>query len=249
MSDTKTISLFVPCLVDQVYPEMGMAMVRILEHLGYSITYNARQTCCGQPAFNAGHLDEARKVARHFIDCFRDDACIVGPSGSCVAMVKNYYDGLFEGQPEHADACAVSTRIFEFSQFLKKEGKIAELCGTHAAKVAFHNSCHSHRELGITDEPFEILARIEGCEVLQPEGDPVCCGFGGLFMVKFPEVSSSMASARLSQLLSKGAQIIVSNDPGCIMNLRQEAKAQKLSVRILHLAEFLEEAILKTSGV
>ncbi len=238
----KRISLFIPCLVDQVYPEMGMAMVRVLERLGYELDYNPEQTCCGQPAYNAGHWDEARAVASRFIDCFKEAECIVAPSGSCTAMITKFYGELFEGHLKRGEALALQDKSFEFSQFLKAEDRISDVQGSLAAKVAFHNSCHSYRELGITTEPFEILDRINGCEVLQPAGEPVCCGFGGLFMVKYPEVSGSMAKARLAQLLQPGAQMIVSNDPGCIMNLRRQAAVQKLPVEIIHLAELLDRA-------
>ena len=241
-----SVSLFIPCLVDQVYPEMGLAMAKVLRHLGYVLRYNPAQTCCGQPAWNAGQVPEARRVAAHFLDCFRDAAdWIVCPSGSCTGMVRNHYQELFAGAPRHGEAVTASRKVRELSEFLAERGDIPRLAGRLATpvRVAFHNSCHSYRELGIARQPFDILAQLAGCELCQPDGEPVCCGFGGLFYVKFPEVSTGMAKARLRQLLENGAELIVSNDPGCIMNLRQEARSQQLPVRILHLAEFLAEAL------
>ena len=244
MSDSSNqVSLFIPCMVDQIYPEMGFAMTRLLRGLGYTVSYNPEQTCCGQPAYNGGHLAEARRVAGHFVDCFEGAGWVVCPSGSCTAMVRNHYDALFAGHAAHAAATALSARVLEFSEFCVRAGVVDRLRGRLSARVAFHNSCHSYRELGVTTEPFELLARVDGCEVCQPEGEPVCCGFGGLFYVKYNDISRSMASARLAQLLAPGVDMIVSNDPGCIMNLRQQAKIEGESVPILHLVEFLDRAM------
>lgn len=244
---TETVSLFIPCLVDQVYPEMGMAMVRVLEHLGYRVTYCPRQTCCGQPAFNAGHLPEARNVARHFLECFADEECIVGPSGSCTAMVRNYFGELFAGEPEEELARRVSQRVWEFSEFLRNEEKISAFHGRHFAKVAFHCSCHSLRELKLPPAvPDSLIRQVDGATLHNPETRHQCCGFGGLFTVKYPEISDAMTKVRLEQLLENGADTIVSNDPGCIMTLRRRAKELSLNVRILHLAEFLAESLPST---
>lgn len=245
MSNTNTVWLFIPCLVDQVYPEMGLAMVDVLEHLGYDVRYNPEQTCCGQPAYNAGHLKEARKVAAHFLDCFADAEQIVCPSGSCTAMVRHFYAQVFEGNERLDEALAVGKRVWEFSEFLKKEGVVDKIKAKRGANVAFHCSCHGLRELGLdAEESISLLADIDGTTVHRTEEPHQCCGFGGLFMVKFPDISDAMTRARFKQLTEGDVDIIVSNDPGCIMTLRRIAAEAKSPVKIFHLAEYLADSLM-----
>ena len=243
MPSDQPLSLFIPCLIDQVYPEMGFSMVRVLHRLGCEVRYRDEQTCCGQPAFNAGHQREAKTVARHFIAVFQDDEKLVCPSGSCTAMVRNFYPGLL-GDAGRKQAGAV----FEFSEYLARADLIGKIKGSFPAKIAFHNSCHSYRELGIAEVPMQIIAQVDGVELCQPAGEPVCCGFGGVFSVKFSAIAGAMADTRLQMFLDAGAEVVVSNDPGCIMHLRQECTDRGLSMRILHLAEFLDEAMADHAG-
>jgi len=238
-----TVSLFIPCLVDQVYPEMGLAMARVLKKLGFSVHYDSRQTCCGQPAFNAGYRDEARQVASHFLDVFHEAGTVVSPSGSCTGMVRNYFPVLFPADPEAARARALGRSVFEFSEFLQNTGAIERIDGHFDGRVGFHNSCHSLRELGVQEQPFAVLQRISGIEWAQPQEEPVCCGFGGLFSFKFPSIAEGMAKTRLEMFVDAGAETLVSNDPRCIMHMRQEAEAKNMPTRILHLAEFLYAAM------
>jgi L-lactate dehydrogenase complex protein LldE len=244
-SSDKTVSLFIPCLVDQAYPQIGVDLLLLLRNLGYTVKYNQEQTCCGQPAFNAGHREEALTVARHCSQVFAGDELIVSPSGSCTAMMRKYYPVLFED--DHAwrdEACRVGGNVYEFSEFLLRENQIANIRGHFSARVGFHHSCHSYRELGIPSElPLQILQQIEGVELCQPSGEPVCCGFGGLFSFKFDAVAETMAISRLEQFRSAGAEVIVSNDPGCLMHLRQEAIDRNIDIEILHLVEFLARAM------
>jgi L-lactate dehydrogenase complex protein LldE len=237
------VNLFIPCLVDQVYPEIGMAMAKILRHFGYELAYDPRQTCCGQPAFNAGHRNEARQVAEQFIDIFKQAETIVAPSGSCVAMVRNYYPVLFQDHPREKSAIQVSKRVFEFSEFLSRENLTARISGTFSGRVGFHNSCHSYRELGVKTEPLDILKRISGYELVELPGEPVCCGFGGLFSFKFDYVAAAMALNRVDMFRSQNVDTIISNDPGCIMHMRQEIKAEKINMQLLHLTEFLVQSM------
>lgn len=238
-----TVSLFIPCLVDQVYPEIGIDMAKILNHLGYQIDYNNQQTCCGQPAFNAGHRDEARKVASRFIDIFNSADVIVGPSGSCTAMIKNYYPTLFSNHTLKDEASNLGRKVFEFSEFLAHEDQIKNLSGEFSGKVGFHNSCHSYRELGIKQIPLDILKKMKGIELLQPSGEPVCCGFGGLFSFKFDEIAATMAKTRIGMFTSLNVETIVTNDPGCLMHMRQETIDRQIDVKIMHLTEFIVQAI------
>ena len=240
----KNISLFIPCLVDQVYPEIGIAMLKLLHHFNFQVHYNREQTCCGQPGFNAGYREEATQVARHCVHVFQEDEMIVSPSGSCTGMMRNYYPKLFEKNPLYDEACAVGGRVWELSEFLFRENLVESINGQFSGKVGFHNSCHSYRELGIPlDKPLEILTRISGIEICQPAGEPVCCGFGGLFSFKFDQISETMAQSLLEQFLQAGATTIVTNDPGCLMHMRQEALDRHLPIEILHLVEFLVRAM------
>ncbi len=237
------VTLFIPCLVDQVYPEIGLAMAKILRHFGYELFYDPRQTCCGQPAFNAGHRIEARKVAKQFIDIFQQAETIVAPSGSCVAMIRNYYPVLFKDHHCEKPARQLSKRVFEFSEFLYRENLIPNISGTFSGRVGFHNSCHSYRELGINAEPLNIVKRISGYELVELPGEPVCCGFGGLFSFKFDYVAAAMALNRIDMFRAQNVDTIISNDPGCIMHMRQEIKAEKINMQLLHLTEFLAQSM------
>jgi L-lactate dehydrogenase complex protein LldE len=241
--ENKEVTLFIPCLVDQVYPEIGVAIHNVLSHLGYEVKYAPKQTCCGQPAFNSGHRDEAKTVARAFINSFRDVQTIVTVSGSCAAMVRVYYRELFEEDADLDKAVALGARLFEFSEFLVKNDLYQQISGAFPGRIGFHNSCHTFRELGLKEEPLQVLRQITGYDFIESANEQVCCGFGGVFYVKFPAVSSQMGASRLEYFMERGADTIVANDPGCIMQLRQEAAARDYPVAIYHLAEFLAQAM------
>lgn len=240
------VQLFIPCLVDQVYPEIGHALVRILRRLGFSPEYNPEHTCCGQPAFNAGDHDQARAVAARWLDAFAGAETIVCPSGSCVAMVRRHYRDLFAGTDRQQHAAGIAERVTELSEFLARPELLARLAAPTAAPTApaigFHNSCHALRVLGITDQPLQILRTVSNRPVMEPPGEPVCCGFGGVFSVKFPEIAAHMAASRIDQFRELDLDTIVANDPGCIVHLRQEVAGRRLAVTILHLAEFIDQA-------
>lgn len=234
-----TVSLFIPCLVDQIYPEIGMAMANVLRRLGVKIKYDEAQTCCGQPAFNSGYRDEALSVAAHFLEVFREAEVIVAPSGSCVAMIRNFYPHLFAGHPKLEAAQALGKRVFEFSEFLVNQLGFVDVNATFNRKAGFHNSCHSYRELRISEEPLKLLRHVRGLELIVPPGEPVCCGFGGTFSIKFPAISQTMTRSRLETFEQLGVDTVISNDPGCVMQMRQEAKARGSKLEVMHLAEVL----------
>ena len=236
---SKNVSLFIPCLVDQVYPEIGLAMANVLRRLGVRLQYDSAQTCCGQPAFNAGYRNEALTVAEHFVEVFRDAENIVAPSGSCVAMVRNFYPHLFAGHAKQEEAIALGQKVFEFSEFLVKQLGVQDVNATFKRKAGFHNSCHSFRELRLQEEPFALLRHVRGLELIVPPGEPVCCGFGGLFSLKFDAISSTMTRSRLETFEQLGVDTVISNDPGCVMQMRQEAKARGNKLEVLHLTEVL----------
>jgi L-lactate dehydrogenase complex protein LldE len=239
LASKSKISLFIPCLVDQLYPEMGIAMANILAYLGYDLHYDERQTCCGQPAFNAGHREEAKRVAINFINVFQSAEVVVGPTGSCTAMVRNYYPLLFKEHELEKDANQLAKKIYEFSEFLEKEDRIKHIEGSYSGNIGFHNSCHSYRELRIEHQPLKILNKIKGLKIIEPAEEQVCCGFGGLFSFKYDKIAAAMANSRLQQFIDLKIDLLISNDPGCIMHMRQEAKERKIGIEIIHLVEFL----------
>jgi L-lactate dehydrogenase complex protein LldE len=239
LTNSPPVSLFIPCLVDQIYPEIGLAMAKVLRRLGLKLKYNAAQTCCGQPAYNSGYHHEAVQVAEHWLDIFREAEIVVAPSGSCVAMVRNFYPRLFAGHPKLEQAESLGRRVFEFSEFLVNQLGVVDVNATLARKAGFHNSCHSFRELRVAEEPLQLLRRVRGLELVVPPGDPVCCGFGGVFSLKFEAISSAMTRSRLETFEQLGVETVISNDPGCVMQMRQEAKMRKSRLEVLHLAEVL----------
>lgn len=248
IDSSSPVTLFIPCLVDQVLPNIGLAMVAILEKIGVPVRYNPAQTCCGQPAFNAGYRDEARKVARDFIQRFADAETIVCPSGSCTAMVRQFYPHLFAARDGSAEpgVSLPDKNVFEFSEFLYHSGLYQKLHNEYSGRVGFHNSCHSLRELRLHTEPHAVLSRVQGAEIVEPGADAVCCGFGGIFSVKYEAIAAAMAKTRIEMFLQQKVDVVVSNDPGCIMHMRQRANALQLDVEILHLAEFLHNTFTQT---
>jgi L-lactate dehydrogenase complex protein LldE len=238
-STSSTVSLFIPCLVDQVYPEIGLAMAKVLRRLGVKLKYEPAQTCCGQPAYNSGYRHEAVLVAEHWLEVFRGAEIIVAPSGSCVAMARNFYPHLFAGHPKLEQAKSLGKRVFEFSEFLVNQLGVVDVKATFERKAGFHNSCHSFRELRIAEEPLKLLRNVRGLELVVPPGEPVCCGFGGLFSIKFEAIASAMTRSRLETFEQLGVEAVISNDPGCVMQMRQEAKTRKSRLEVLHLAEVL----------
>ena len=243
MNKNSAISIFIPCLVDQIIPEIGISMVKILRFLNYRCLYDENQTCCGQPAFNAGNRKESLKVASHFIDIFQDAEIIVAPSGSCVSMIRNYYPLLFSKHEKLSQALQLAKKVFEFSEFIVNKKLLNKINGYYPERIGFHNSCHSRRELNIGEQPLKIIERINGCERIDTIDESVCCGFGGLFSMKFTSIAATMAKTRLEMFEKLKIRTIVTNDPGCIMHMRQVADDINLDISILHLSEFLEKAM------
>jgi L-lactate dehydrogenase complex protein LldE len=234
------VSLFVTCVVDQLFPQIGLAMATVLERIGYRIDFPEQQTCCGQPAFNNGYWSEARAVARHFLDTFQACEHIVTPSGSCVAMVVNHFAELFRKEPDTLERVeALRRRVREFSSFLIEIARVEDV-GAHLEEViTFHDGCHALRELGIRSGPRSLLAHVRGLELreLDPPGE--CCGFGGTFALKFDELSCSMGAAKADAIVRTGARAVVSLDPSCLMQIRGALARAGAPVRTMHLAEVL----------
>jgi L-lactate dehydrogenase complex protein LldE len=236
---TRTVALFATCLGDQLWPEVVHATVAVLERAGCRVTFDPAQTCCGQPAFNSGFAAEARSVAKHFVQVFERADAIVAPSGSCTAMVHRYPE-LFRDEPDwRARAEAVAHKTFELAAFLVRELRVTDLGASLAARVAWHDACHGLRELGLKDEPRALLRAVRGLELVELRTGEACCGFGGTFSVKFPELSTAMLDHKLSALDRERVDVLSAVDASCLMQLRGRLQRQGARVRVLHLAEIL----------
>jgi L-lactate dehydrogenase complex protein LldE len=234
------VSLFVTCIVDQLFPNVGLAMADVLERSGCEVDFPEAQTCCGQPAFNSGYHDEARSVARHFLDVFRDAEYIVSPSGSCTSMASHHFAQLFEpGDPRLAEAHALEPRIWEFSKFLTDVAKVEDVGARFQHTVTYHDSCHALRELKIKESPRRLLSHVRGLTLNEMSAAEECCGFGGTFSVKFPGISGGMARTKIESIVATGADTVVSIDSSCLMQLQGALSRAGSSVRTMHLAEVL----------
>lgn len=233
-------SVFITCLVDQLYPQVGEAMVTVLRRLGVELDFPAAQTCCGQPAFNTGYRREARDLAVRFLHIFGDSKYIVVPSGSCAGMVKVFYPDLFQDDADlAARARALGERVYEFSQFLVHVLGVTDVGASFKGKATYHASCHLLRELGVDSEPLQLLGGVRGLELVEMEGYKECCGFGGTFSVKYPEISTAILDEKLRNIQATGADLLVACDSGCLMHMAGAMRRRGISVRPMHLAELL----------
>ena len=237
------VALFVPCYVDQINPEVGVSVVRVLRRLGVDVIYPEGQTCCGQPAFNSGFFDEARSVGRHFMRVFEGESFdyVVCPSGSCTTMVSHYLPFLFEDLPDERERSErLGGRVREFSDFLVNVMGAGDLGARLPGKAVFHTGCHQRRELGLLREPRELLEGVEGLDLVGWEKEELCCGFGGTFSVKMPAVSTAMADEKIGALERSGADTLISGDSSCLMHLKGRLRRTGHDTRVLHLAQVLD---------
>ena len=236
--------LFATCLIDTFYPETGVAVVKLLRHFGVDVIFPKEQTCCGKPADSGGYAYEARKAAEHFLSVFKGSDPIVIPSGSCASMVKNHYPELFKHNDRLREkAEQTAARTFELSQFLvhQLEAHMANLKGS--GKLTYHASCQLLRELGVQDEPIQLLESLSGAEYLPMEKADRCCGFGGIFMARQPEISMALADKKAEMAINSGADTVVGCDHGCLMNIADALKRAGNSIQVKHLAQVLAEGI------
>ena len=229
----------ITCLGDVIRPSAGQAVVQILRQLGHEIDFPAAQTCCGQPMFNSGYADLAREQAKHTIRTFAGDHPVIVPSGSCGAMVKVEYPHLLEAEPEwHARALDLSRRTFEFSDFLVNQLGVFDVGARYEGKVAYHFACHL-RMLGQTSEAEQLIAKVQGATLVPLHHQDQCCGFGGSFAVRYPQISGNMVDDKMACILASGADCVVSTDAGCLMNIGGRLHREGKPVEVLHLAELL----------
>ncbi len=235
------VSLFIPCFVDQLSPQVGMDVVRVLRRIGYEVDFPEAQTCCGQPAFNTGYWDEARPLAERFVRIFGSAEVVVSPSGSCTTMVKTFYPELLAGTPLHDDALSLGQRVHEFTQFLVNVAKVTDVGASFPHKVTFHDSCHGLRELHIKQEPRELLKKVQGLELLDLPYGEECCGFGGAFSVKYAMISAAMGDTKAGNIEKSGAEYVTAADPSCLMHIEGILRRKKSNARTIHVASILAQ--------
>lgn len=234
------VSFFATCLVDMFFPEVGLSAVALLEQHGARVDFPMAQTCCGQPAWNSGYKDETKAMALQYLKAFTDSEYIVTPSGSCAAMVRGFYPELFADQPTlQKEAEAVAARTYELSEFLVRVMGLRDLGAAFQGKVAYHASCHMTRELGVKQEPLQLLKRVKGVELCELERPDLCCGFGGSFAVRNSDTSVAMADDKLADVKASGAEVLVACDMGCLLHLGGRLRRRGDGLRVMHLAEVL----------
>jgi len=237
----KKVSLFITCLVDNFFPQVGDSMVKVLSKLGVDMNFPDDQTCCGQPAFNSGFQHDARALAKRFLSIFDDDnSYVVCPSGSCTTMVKIFYRELLKEEPKELElANRLASRTYEFSEFLTNVLHVEDVGASYSGKVTYHDSCHLLRELGIRDEPRKLIKSVRGIDFVEMNLHDACCGFGGTFSIKFPGVSISMLEEKINSIVESGADTVVSTDMGCLMHIGGAISRRKIPVKVMHIAELL----------
>jgi len=234
------VGLFVTCLVDFMRPSVGFAAVRLLEDAGCEVVVPRSQTCCGQPAYNSGDRRDTKDIARQTIEAFEGFDYVVAPSGSCAGMIRKHYPELFEDDPDmKARAEALSERTHELVSFLTDVRGVEKVAARYDGRVTYHDSCSGLRELKVREQPRQLLGSVEGLEFVELNDADVCCGFGGTFCVKYPEISNEMVSNKAACIESSGADTLLAGDLGCLMNMAGKLKRQGSSVRVRHVAEVL----------
>ncbi|MEJ7768496.1 MAG: (Fe-S)-binding protein [Chitinophagaceae bacterium] len=233
------VQLFIPCFVDQLFPETAFNMVNVLEKAGCTVRYNSNQTCCGQPAFNAGFWDQSKDVCTKFIKDFQGDDFVVAPSASCVGFIRNYYAKLFDNSSLHNVVKDLGKRTFEFSEFLVKVLQVEKHGAVLKGTATYHDSCAGLRECKIKSEPRKLLANVAGLHLVEMNDLETCCGFGGTFAVKFEPISIAMADQKVNHALATGADYIISTDLSCLMHLEGYIQHKSLPIKTLHIADVL----------
>jgi len=233
------VDIFIPCFIDQVFPQTGMNMVKILEKLDIDVNYNPNQTCCGQMAFNSGFWDEAKDLGKKFLKDFPNDRPVVAPSASCVGYVRNNYEKLFFNTASHVKYKKLKKNIFELTDFLVNVLKVTDLGATFNHKVTYHDSCAALREYGIKKEPRELLKHVKGLELIEMKDTDVCCGFGGTFSVKHESISTAMADQKVHNALETNAEYIISTDSSCLMHQEGFITKHNKPIKVAHIADVL----------
>jgi len=234
------VGLFVTCLVDLFRPSVGFAAIKLLEGAGCEVGVPETQVCCGQPAYNSGDRGDAKAIARQVIEAFQGFDYVVAPSGSCAGMLRKHYPMLFEDDAETGPrARELAARSFELIGFLTDVLHVAAVHAKFDATVTYHDSCSSLREMGTADQPRGLLNSVDGLILVEAENREVCCGFGGTFSVKYPEISNAMVTAKTAALTQTGAEFVLGGDLGCLMNIAGKLSREGSPIRVRHVAEVL----------
>jgi L-lactate dehydrogenase complex protein LldE len=233
------VSLFVPCFVDQLLPEVALDTVKVLRRIGCEVSFPEDQTCCGQPAFNSGYWDDARPCAGRFLRLFRDAEYIVCPSGSCTTMVRVFYPELLVSSLERDEATALGQRTFELSEFLVKVAGVTDVGAGFPHSVTYHASCHGLRELHLRDEPLQLLRKVKGLQLVDMLRFDECCGFGGTFATKFESISVAMGTSKAENIAVTGAEFVTAIDPSCLMHVQGILGKRGDRAKTIHLASIL----------
>ena len=237
---SQRVALFVTCLVDLFRPSIGFAAVKLLEQAGFTVEVPGAQTCCGQPAYNSGARADAQAIARNTIAAFEGYDYVVAPSGSCGGMLRYHYPELLADDPQWAArSTALAARCYELTQFLVEVAKLDRLDAVFRSRVTYHDSCSSLREVGVKTQPRALLGQVEGVEIAELAETEACCGFGGTFCVKFPDISNSMVERKTADITATGADTLLAGDLGCLMNIAGKLKRQGSPVKVRHVAEVL----------
>jgi len=239
------VYFFGTCVIDAIFPQAGLAAIRLLEREGIRVVFPQKQSCCGQPAFNSGFPDEAREVARRQLHTFNRDYPIVVPSGSCAGMMKHHYPELFAGDRDEKRALGFSSRVFELGQFLTDVARVQLIDQGNPLKVTWHSSCHAMREMGVIEDAKALMSQLANVELAELEREHECCGFGGTFAVKHHLISAAMVRDKIDDIVQTGARRVISGDCGCLLHISGALDKRGLDVTTQHLAEFLWE---RTNG-
>jgi L-lactate dehydrogenase complex protein LldE len=236
------IGLFVTCLVDLIRPSIGFAAVKLLEQAGCTVEVPAMQTCCGQPAYNSGDTADTRAIARNVIDAFEGFDYVVAPSGSCAGMIREHYPALFADTPDlFARAQHLAKRTYELVSFLVDIRGMTEVTARYDGIVTYHDSCSGLRELGIKAQPRQLLQSVAGLRLAELPGAETCCGFGGTFCIKYPEISTRMVDDKAGDIVATGADTLLAGDLGCLMNMAGRLARRGETIRVRHVAEVLAD--------
>lgn len=234
-----TVDVFIPCFIDQLYPETGFNTIKVLEKAGCKVNYNPNQTCCGQPGFNAGHVKDAGRVAEKFINDFNEDRYLVIPSASCAGFVRNYYGEMFDNSSYHNDYKRIQKNVKELAEFLVTVTKKTDFGAQLSGRATYHDSCGALRECNIKEEPRKLLSNVKGLELIEMNETETCCGFGGTFAIKFEPISVAMGEQKLQNAQKTGADFLVSSDWSCMLHLNGMIQKRNLPLKCMHLADVL----------
>ena len=233
------VHVFIPCFIDQLYPTAGFNTIKVLEKAGCEVIYNPNQTCCGQPAFNAGYWGEAREVCKKLMSDFASAETIVVPSASCAGFVKNYYSKLFDNSSNNKEVITFQSKIFELSDFLVNVLQVVDLGAKLDKRATYHDSCAALRECKIKTEPRTLLSKVNGLDLVEMADNETCCGFGGTFAVKFEDISVAMGQQKAENVIGTEAEILISTDLSCLMHIDGVMQMQQTKVVSMHLADVL----------